>query len=193
MDSILLLSSNRSQMTSNVVKTKKWHTSRRWVCHWCFLPHFYVFCDLLLNRPMVTWNLFVSYNGQKRKKTDIHTCLVSLDCSKIWASLGIFKVPKAIYRLRLDYQPLFGKMSPHSSPEEDQRPVPGDGGNRAYLSSLLLPLFLYFACVSFLETFFEQRLFMLKAECWWWRKHFATQRASRSDDTRWQLWKFLVV
>ena len=36
---------------------------------------------------------------------------------------------------RLDYQPLFGKMSPHSSPEreslfgEDQRPDPGDGGN----------------------------------------------------------------
>ena len=36
---------------------------------------------------------------------------------------------------RLDYQPLFGKMSPHSSPErlfgEDHRPDPGDGGNRA--------------------------------------------------------------
>ena len=38
-------------------------------------------------------------------------------------------------RLRLDYQPLFGKMSPHSSPSlfgEEQRPDPGDGGNRAY-------------------------------------------------------------
>ena len=36
------------------------------------------------------------------------------------------------YRLlacRLDYQPLFGKMSPHSSPGEDQRPDPGDGGS----------------------------------------------------------------
>ena len=36
---------------------------------------------------------------------------------------------------RLDYQPLFGKMSPHSHPPlfgEDQRPDPGDGGNRAY-------------------------------------------------------------
>ena len=36
---------------------------------------------------------------------------------------------------RLDYQPLFGKMSPHSSHThlfgEDQRPDPGDGGNRA--------------------------------------------------------------
>ena len=32
---------------------------------------------------------------------------------------------------RLDYQLLFGKMSPHSSPDEDQRPDPGDDGNRA--------------------------------------------------------------
>ena len=32
-----------------------------------------------------------------------------------------------LIRPRLDYQPLFGKMSPHSS----QRPDPGDGGNRA--------------------------------------------------------------
>ena len=34
---------------------------------------------------------------------------------------------------RLDYQPLFGEMSPHSSPlfGEDQRPDPGNGGNRA--------------------------------------------------------------
>ena len=36
---------------------------------------------------------------------------------------------------RLDYQPLFGKMSPHSSPSlrGGSRPDPGDGGNRAYL------------------------------------------------------------
>ena len=35
---------------------------------------------------------------------------------------------------RLDYQPLFGKMSPHTSSHfgEDQRPNPGDSGNRAY-------------------------------------------------------------
>ena len=38
------------------------------------------------------------------------------------------------FEVRLNYQPLFGKMSPHSSPreEEDQRPDPGDGGNRAW-------------------------------------------------------------
>ena len=27
-----------------------------------FLPHFDVLCDLLLNRRMATWNLFVLYN-----------------------------------------------------------------------------------------------------------------------------------
>ena len=56
-----------------------------------FLPHFEALCDLLLNRRTATWNLFVKlYNDQKRKKTDTHTCLVPLDCSKICASLGIF-------------------------------------------------------------------------------------------------------
>ena len=43
-----------------------------------------------------------------------------------------------VIECRLDYQPLFGKLSPHSSPKEslfgeDQRPDPGDGGNRAYI------------------------------------------------------------
>ena len=49
-----------------------------------FLPQFDVLCDLLLNRPTATWNLFVLYTDQKRKKTDthVHTCLVP--------SLGIF-------------------------------------------------------------------------------------------------------
>jgi len=36
--------------------------------------------------------------------------------------------------LRLDYQPLFGKISPHSSPSlrGGSKTRPGDGGNRAY-------------------------------------------------------------
>ena len=56
-----------------------------------FLPHFDGLCDLLLNRPVATWNLFVLYNYQKRKKdTDTYTCLVPLDSSKICASIGIF-------------------------------------------------------------------------------------------------------
>ena len=67
----LRLSSNRSQM------------------FWMFLPHFDVLCYLLLNRPKATWNLFVSYNDQRRKKTDTHTYLVPLDWTRICASLGI--------------------------------------------------------------------------------------------------------
>ena len=70
----------------NAVKTKKWHTSRKRVTD--AFTTFHILCDLLLNKA--TWNLFVLYNDQKRKKTDTHTCLVPLDCSKICASLGIF-------------------------------------------------------------------------------------------------------
>ena len=55
-----------------------------------FLPHCDILYNLLLNRPTATWNLFVLYNDRKRKKTDTHTCLVPLDCSRICASLGNF-------------------------------------------------------------------------------------------------------
>ena len=85
------LFSNRSQMTSKCVENKE-------VLSLMFSPHFDVLCDLLLNRSTATWNLFVLYNDQKRKK-DTHTCLIPLDCSKICASLGIFEVPNAIFRL----------------------------------------------------------------------------------------------
>ena len=48
----------------------RWHQNveRSWVCHWCFLAHFDFSCDLLLNRSMTTWNLFVLYN----KKTNYY-------------------------------------------------------------------------------------------------------------------------
>ena len=53
------LFSNRSQMTSKCSKNKK---------VLMFLPHFDVLCDLLLNRHMATWILFVLYN----EKIKIH-------------------------------------------------------------------------------------------------------------------------
>ena len=37
-------------------------TNRFQVAVHLFLPHFDVLCDLLLNRHMATWNLFVLYN-----------------------------------------------------------------------------------------------------------------------------------
>ena len=65
-----------------------------------FLPHFDVLCDLLLNRPTATWNLFVLYNDQKRKKTDTHTAFpVALDCLRICVSLGIVEVPNSTFRV----------------------------------------------------------------------------------------------
>ena len=45
---------------------QQWHTQLRLMCHFfLFLPHFDVICDLLLNRRMATWNLFVK---------DIYSC-----------------------------------------------------------------------------------------------------------------------
>ena len=93
------LFSNRSQMTSKCVKNKEVAHEPQASVSLMFLPHCDVLYNLLLNRPTATWNLFVLYNDQKRKKTDTHTCLVPLDCSTTCASLGIFYVPNATFRL----------------------------------------------------------------------------------------------
>ena len=84
------LFSDRSQMTLNCGKIKEVAHESQASVSLMFLPHFGVFCDLLLNRPTAKWNVFVLYNDQKRKRTNTHTRLVSLDCSTICASLGIF-------------------------------------------------------------------------------------------------------
>ena len=56
---VVCLFSNRSQRTSKCGK----NFSDTLSCASCatilFLPHFDVICDLLLNRHMATWNLFV--------------------------------------------------------------------------------------------------------------------------------------
>ena len=61
------LFSNRSQMTSKCGKNKEVAHEPQASVILMFLPHFDVLCDLLLNRPTATWNLFVLYNDQKRK------------------------------------------------------------------------------------------------------------------------------
>ena len=38
-----------------------------------FLPHFDVFCNLLLNRRTATWNLFVSDNKEKKIAVSVNT------------------------------------------------------------------------------------------------------------------------
>ena len=56
-----------------------------------FAPHFDVFCDPLLNGLEATWNVFVLYNDQKEQGLKhIPASYRLFDCSRIWASLGIF-------------------------------------------------------------------------------------------------------
>ena len=62
------LFSNRSQMTSKCRKNKEVAHEPQASVSQLFLPRFDVLCDLLLNRPTATWNLFVLYNDQKRKR-----------------------------------------------------------------------------------------------------------------------------
>ena len=62
------LFSNRLQMTSKCRKNNEVAHEPQASVSLLFLPHFDVLCDLLLNRPTATWNLFVLYNDQKRKR-----------------------------------------------------------------------------------------------------------------------------
>ena len=70
------LFSNRSQMTSKCGKNKKVAHKVQPSVSLMFLPHFDVLCDLLLNKRMATWNLFVLYNKELKKSfTDDVTCM----------------------------------------------------------------------------------------------------------------------
>ena len=61
------LFSNRSQMISKCGKNKKVAYEAQPSVSLMFLPHFDVLSDLLLNRRMTTWNLFVLYNRELKK------------------------------------------------------------------------------------------------------------------------------
>ena len=58
------LLSDRSLMTSKCGKNKKVAHEAHPSVSLMFLPHFDILCDLLLNRCMATWNLFVLYNKE---------------------------------------------------------------------------------------------------------------------------------
>ena len=61
------LFSNRLQMTSKCGKNKKLADEAQPSVSLMFSPHFDVLCDLLLNRRIATWNLFVLYNKELKK------------------------------------------------------------------------------------------------------------------------------
>ena len=54
-------------MTSKCGKNKKVAHEVQPSVSLMFLPHFDVLCDLLLNRRVATWNLFVLYNKELKK------------------------------------------------------------------------------------------------------------------------------
>ena len=57
--------SNRSQKTSKCGKNISDTLGYASCATFLFLPHFDFICDLVLNRCMATWNLFVLYNNEK--------------------------------------------------------------------------------------------------------------------------------
>ena len=76
------------------------HTSRRRLCHWYFLPHFDVLCDLLLNRP-TQHGIYLFYSMIKKVLRTTHNLhrTAWLFYGEICASLGILKFPNATFRL----------------------------------------------------------------------------------------------
>ena len=84
-------------MTSKCCKNKEVAQEPQVSVCLMFLPHFDVLCDLLLNIPTATWNLFVLYNKQKGKMTNLPR--IASDYSTICASLGAFQITNAIFRL----------------------------------------------------------------------------------------------
>ena len=82
----------------NVVKTKKWHTNRRRVHVTNVFTTFWRLLWSITEQTHGNMESVLFYTMmQKRKKTDTHTCLVILGCSRIWASLGIFLSSKCYF------------------------------------------------------------------------------------------------
>ena len=80
----------------NVVRTKKWHTRQQLSVSLMFLPHFDILCDLLLNRRMTTWNLFVLYN----KETETTAAFLFQNFSQLlesWPLPTLVNTKKAIW------------------------------------------------------------------------------------------------
>ena len=84
----------------NVLKTKKWHANCRGVHVTNVFTTFWRLLWSITEQTHGNMESVLFYTMmQKRKKTDTHTCLVILGCSRIWASLGIVSVPNATFHL----------------------------------------------------------------------------------------------
>ena len=87
----------------NVVKTKKWHKSHRWVCQWCFY-------HILTSSVIFYWTdprqkmesfCYIQWSEKNKNKTDTHTRLVPLDSSKILSPTHYFLSPLLLFFLIL--------------------------------------------------------------------------------------------
>ena len=96
----------------NVVKTKKWHKSHRWVCQWCFY-------HILTSSVIFYWTdprqkmesfCYIQWSEKNKNKTDTHTRLVPLDSSKILSPTHYFLSPLLLFFLILLVNSFFKKF-----------------------------------------------------------------------------------
>ena len=92
----------------NVVRTKKWHTRRRRVCHWC---SYHILTSSVIYywiRHTATWNLFVLYNNEIykswRKWWKIKSVFV------IGAALWAEKLGRCLENYRRSWKNTLGKL-----------------------------------------------------------------------------------
>ena len=73
MSNVLHLFSNRSQMTSKCGENKK--VAYEAIAVECYCCSFDIFCDLILNRCVSTWNPLVLYNEEElQPKSHLYVC-----------------------------------------------------------------------------------------------------------------------
>ena len=100
----------RQQITDDVAwksgkNLKKWHTSRRWVCHWCFY-HILTFSVIYYWTDPRQHGIYLFHTMIRKEKRSIHIPVsyrltFGHDCSRICASLDIFKAHRYFSSLLL--------------------------------------------------------------------------------------------
>ena len=83
----------------------KWHTSRRWVCHWCFY-HILTFSVIYYWTDPRQHGIYLFHTMIRKEKRSIHIPVsyrltFGHDCSRICASLDIFKAHRYFSSLLL--------------------------------------------------------------------------------------------
>ena len=85
----------------NVVRIKKWHTRRQPTVSLMLLPHFDVFCDLLLNRRRATGNLSFFYFIKRGNKIIIVIIIIIIMMIIIVIMIIIINIIMIRIRIRI--------------------------------------------------------------------------------------------